>query len=422
MKRKYFLIVGFMLLVIVPATWWWLMVRQTPSVDSPAAALGKPAITLPKNPHLEHLFAEYSQRIDTLMMTSGTPGAALAVVKDSSIVYLRAMGLRSSDMIDSVNTNTVFRIASVSKCFASFLTGILVEDSLLSWDTPVVRYLPGFSLKSAEQTQRLTLRHVLSHTVGLPYHTYTNLVEEGDDLPDMLTRLKDVNMASDVGTQYSYQNVAYSLIGEVIQAATGKPYNSWMKERVFTPLNMQHASITYAELMADGNIARPHKLNHGKWVPARITNTYYNVAPAGGVNASITDMAKWMIALLGNREQVISRKTLATLFSPAIKAPSKNRNYGRMHKLSDSYYGLGWRVLYYPDDTLIYHGGFVNGYRSEVAVNVRDRIAICILANAPGELADNGIPLFFSLFKMQRDSILRWDERQRKLLLDSLNR
>ena len=89
------------------------------------------------------------------------------------------------------------------------------------------------------------------------------------------------------------------------------------------------------------------------------------------------------------------------LYSPVVKAPSKNRNYGRMHRLSNSYYGLGWRVLHYPNDTLIYHGGYVNGYRSEVAVNPKEKIAVCILANAPGELADNGIPLFFNLFEIE---------------------
>jgi beta-lactamase class C len=118
-----------------------------------------------------------------------------------------------------------------------------------------------------------------------------------------------------------------------------------------------------------------------------------------------------MVALLGNRPDVIHRETLDTLFSPEIKAPSKNRNYGRRHRLSDSYYGLGWRILHYPDDTLVYHGGYVNGYRSEVAVNQKDNIAICILANAPGELPDNGIPIFFDLLKKYRGEIALWDRK-----------
>lgn len=91
-----------------------------------------------------------------------------------------------------------------------------------------------------------------------------------------------------------------------------------------------------------------------------------------------------------------------------------------MHRLSDSFYGLGWRILHYPNDTLIYHGGYVNGYRSEVAVNPHDKIAVCILANAPGDLADNGIPLFFDLFNSKRDAINAWEEKYKLELTESV--
>src|SRR6187431_1904212 len=101
-------------------------------------------------------------------------------------------------------------------------------------------------------------------------------------------------------------------------------------------------------------------------------------------------------------------------YSPFIRAHSKNRNYGRVHRIRKAYYGLGWRVLHYPNDTVIYHGGYVNGYRSEVAVNPKSRMAICILANAPGELADNGIPVFYNLLYNKRDSIQAWEDRQQK--------
>jgi beta-lactamase class C len=237
----------------------------------------------------------------------------------------------------------------------------------------------------------------------------------------MLARLKEVPLNGKVGEIYSYQNVAYSLVGEAIHGATGKSYEGWMIEKVFGPLDMKNASIDYLSIMTNKNVAKPHLSQRHGWRKAKIMNTYYNVSPAGGINASISDMAKWMVALLGNRPDVISRETLNTMFSPAIKAPSKNRNYGRRHRLSDSYYGLGWRILHYPDDTLVYHGGYVNGYRSEVAVNQKDRVAICILANAPGELPDNGIPIFFDLYKKYREDILAWErKRLRKLARDTV--
>jgi beta-lactamase class C len=416
MRRTRYIILG-LLLIALPVLLSQVLMKKEDTV-----AIKRPPV--PKsprkaNPLLQELINEYDREIQRLSSEANTPGAAVAIVHDSSVVFLKPYGIKKTGSSDSVDINTVFRIASVSKCFAAFLTATLVEDSIFQWDNHVIDFVPGFSLKSSEETKRLCIRNVLSHTTGLPYHAYTNMVEEGISLDSMLSWLKDVKLVSKVGDEYSYQNVAYSVIAPVIKAATGKTFENVMRERVFEPLNMKTASIDYASIMQNPNVASPHLRRSRQWRPTKITDTYYNVAPAGGINASITDMAQWMIALLGNREDVISKSTLAQLYTPVVRARSKNRNYGRMHRLNDSFYGLGWRILYYPNDTLIYHGGYVNGYRSEVALNPKDKIAVCILANAPGELADNGIPLFFDLFNTKREAINAWEEKYKLELLGS---
>ncbi len=415
MKRTRYIISG-VLLIVLPILLAQVLMKKEKQTDPKKKSL----LRRPKkiNPQLAQLLEDYEREIKSLSQESNTPGAAIAVVHDSTIVFLKGFGVKKVGTSDSIDVNTVFRIASVSKCFASFLTGVLVEDSILSWNSHVKDYLPNFNLKSPEETQKLEVHHVLSHSTGLPYHAYTNMVEEGSSLDSMISWLKKINLVSKVGDSYSYQNVAYSIIGPVMQSATGKTYENLMREKVFLPLKMKTASMDYASIMQNPNVARPHLRKRSKqWAPVKITDTYYNVAPAGGINASISDMAQWMVALLGNREDVITKTTLNTLYSPQVKARSKNRNYGRMHKLSDSFYGLGWRILYYPNDTLIYHGGYVNGYRSEVAVNPKDKIAVCILANAPGEVADNGIPLFFDLFHIRRNAIMDWEKKNEKSFL-----
>lgn len=413
MKKKHPIILG-LIVIIVPILIGQVM--TTKRKPQPLAAIRKEYPKRPLNPYLQRVINEYDARLSALMEKANTPGLAVAIVYDSTIVYMKGMGVRAIDKPDSVDVNTVFRLASVSKCFAAFLTGILVEDSVLNWNDHVADYLPRFALESPEETQKLTVRNVLSHTTGLPYHTYTNMVEEGSPLDTMLSWLRNVHMASKVGRSYSYQNVAYSLVGPIIQRTTGNTYEAEMIEKVFMPLNMKTASIDYKSIMANTNVAQPHLMRRRKNARVKINDTYYNVAPAGGINASISDMAQWMIALLGNRPKVIHPATIDSLFRPVVPAPSKNRNYGRTHRLSKSYYGMGWRILYYPNDTLMYHGGYVSGYRSEVAVNPRDKIAVCILANAPGEAADNGIPLFFDLFEPARLTVLGWEETQRRIL------
>jgi beta-lactamase class C len=146
-----------------------------------------------------------------------------------------------------------------------------------------------------------------------------------------------------------------------------------------------------------------------------IKNTYYNVSPAGGVNASISDMAMWMKALLGNRPDVISKKSLSDIFTPVVHASSRNRSYRKIDKMKGNFYAIGWRVIYFPNDTLIYHGGYVNGYRSEVAIYPKDNIAICILANGPGDVTDTGIPIFMQLYLENREAIMQWRANQPEL-------
>lgn len=405
MKKRYYILIVSLLVLLPILVAQMFMKENAPDIMPFQQKVSAPVV----NPHLKEVLDEFEMQLEVLQLIRRTPGAAIAIVKDSSIIYLKTFGVKEFGTHDSINAHTVFRLASVSKSFASFLTGIMVEDSLLRWDDPIVSLLPEFHLSSVEETPRLTVRHVLSHTTGLPFHAYTNLVEEGLPYPELLKRLQEVPMSNKVGREYSYQNVAYSVVGEAIKSSTGKSYEAWMIEKVFGPLNMKDASIDYFSMMTNTNIARPHMPKKGGWRKVSINNTYYNVSPAGGVNASISDMAQWMMALLGNREDVISKATLQTTFTPVIEAPSKNRNYGRMQRLRDSYYGLGWRILHYPADTLVYHGGFVNGYRSEVAINQKDNVAICILANSPGELPDTGIPIFFSVYQQYRDRIRTWE-------------
>jgi beta-lactamase class C len=364
-----------------------------------------------ENPHLKKLLAEYEQTIHQLMNNTHTPGAAIAIVKDSSIIYLKGFGLKETGTTDSVNTETVFRLASVSKCFAPVLTGILVEDGILHWEDKVIQHVPEFALKSPEQTAELNLKHVLSHTVGLPYHTYTNLIEDGEDLHSMLTKLRDVNMINKVGKVYSYQNVAYSLISEVVQSASGKSYEQLMIDSIFTPLHMYQASISYDGISSNDNVALPHRATRKGMKTTSILKTYYNTAPAGGVNASISDMAQWLKALMGHRQDIVSTKILNEVFTPVIKAPYKNRNFRKWLRPTGAFYGLGWRVLNFRDQSLCYHGGYVNGYRSELAINRKGKIGICVLTNLPGAMPDNAVPIFFKLYNQYREAIEAWELR-----------
>ena len=404
MGLKKVLIIVLLIGLIIPAFILW----KSPEAETIAPTPSKPRKLI--NPYLQSFLGSYESELRQSLSQTGTPGAAVAIVYDSSIVFQKGFGVKATGSNDSVDVNTVFRIGSVSKGFASFLTGILVEEGILSWNDCVVNHYPEFALQSEGHTQSINLTHVLSHTTGLPYHTYTNLIEEGLPISNILNRLPEVKLIGDPGEIYSYQNVAYSAIGEVIHCATDLSYETLMEERVFKPLGMHHASLSYDRIMKENAIAMPHQRFKKVWRPVPISENYYNASPAGGINASVSDMAKWMLALLGNREDVISRNTLSELRQPIVKTRLKNWRFRKLPGYESAYYGLGWRILHYNSDTLIYHGGYVNGYRSEVAFSPRDRIGICILMNAPTAFASQCIPQFLTHYNQYRGRISRWQE------------
>lgn len=378
----------------------------------------KELVAIPdSNPYMQQVVADYNYFIEQAIKKGMAPGAAVAIVRDTSIIFLKGFGLRQVGHTDSIDVNTVFRLGSVSKCFSSVLAGTLVSNHLMNWDDPIVKYYPQFQLKSKEHTEKLTIRNVLSHTTGLPYHAYTNMIEEHIPLDTLLASLKSVSLFGEPGQIYSYQNVGYSLIEKVVQAVSHQSFEAALTEHVFKPLKMRNSSASYEAIMNHENVAKPHFFSRKHWVSVPISDTYYNVTPAGGVNASIADMALWLRALMNGSSDLMSDSTMHEIFEPQIKAISKNRNFARWKRPRASYYALGWRVITFQNDTLEYHGGYVNGYRSEVAIDRKNHIAICVLTNSPGSLSDLSIPEFFKRYTQRADSIAFWENRNKYILV-----
>lgn len=384
---------------------------MTPSIGADTLIAARPLLVQsPVNPHWQLLIREYQDYLQHALAKRMAPGVAVALVKDSSVFFAGGFGYRDASSKDTIDLHSVFRLGSVSKSFAAVLTGLLVQEKILNWDDKVVKYVPSFRLKSKEFTDSLTVAHLLSHTTGLPYHAYTDRVDDGANFDTLVYHLRDLSLIGPPGKVYSYQNVAFSIISKVIEAATGKSYEEVMREKLFDPLGMSTASLNFEAMVATGNKARPHRYGRKEWHPMAISHTYYNVGPAGGMNASISDMAKWMKALTWAADTVIEETTKEQMFKPAVKAIARNRNFRKWKRSKGSYYAMGWRVLTFKDDTVNYHGGYVNGFRSEVAIKRDDRVGICVLVNSAGALADQAVPEFFRLYEKHRVNILKWEQ------------
>lgn len=350
---------------------------------------------------------QFEQNFQDGLLTERIPGAAVVIVKDGRVVFQKGFGVKEKGKPEKIDEHTVFRLGSVSKGFASVLTGILAEEGVVNWDFPVAGYVEEFRLNDPEQTERIQVRHLLSHTSGLPRHAYTNLVEDGLSLDQIIPRLADVPLLVKEGVQLSYQNAAYSAIEKILEVQTGTDFNTLLDEKLFGPLAMHNSSTSYDGIMDSGNKAMPH-LYHSRvrgHVPGTISKKYYNAVSAGGINASATDMGKWLLLLTGHYPDVISEETLEEIYDPL--ATIHNRRYSRYWDgVNESHYGMGWRVLYNYGQRIVYHGGYVNGYRSEIAFSPESGVGICILINTNSSYPLEVIPDVFNHFKVASSTVV----------------
>ena len=362
----------------------------SPASQIPVASLPQP---IPQQSARAFDVRSFENMAQQLVAGGRIPGLAVAIVQNGRVLSARGYGVTDSRNGEPVDAHTVFRLASLSKPFAGTVTGMLVNDGVLRWDSKLTDYVPSFRLSKPDAAQQVTLADLLSHRVGLTRNAYDRDIEANADYHSLTMKMASAPMTCAPGQCYAYQNVAFSLVGDVVFAATGHFYSEEVARRIFKPLGMHDASFGLEGIEASARWAKPHVRGGGGWVPLRPKPTYYRVAPAAGVNASISDMAQWLIAQTGHRPDVLPAPLLATLHSPLISTPSELRGAAwRRTRLSSAGYALGWRVFDYAGHDVVFHGGAVQGYRGAMALLPGSDLGIAILWNSESGLPSGLLP------------------------------
>ena len=323
---------------------------------------------------------EFAERFELELASRAVPGAAFAIIHRGQILGLGTYGYADLDDKRPVDANTRFRIASLSKGFSGVLAATLAAEDRFSLDQPVSAFSPSFRIKA--QPRPLTVEDVLGQRSGFVRNAYDNLLEAGIGRDEILPRFSTLEPLCAPGKCYSYQNNVFSLVEDVIDTSSGQPYPQMLLERIFEPLGMVGASVGYHAFISADNHARPHLKTRSGWHEARPRTTYYQVASAAGINAGIIDMAQWVVALLGHRPNVVTADVVQEVLTPRIRTANELANRNWRDVLQDAWYGLGWRIYQLPDARLALHGGWVAGYRAEIAFSRELDLGIVILSNA----------------------------------------
>ncbi|MGD2132969.1 MAG: serine hydrolase domain-containing protein [Maricaulaceae bacterium] len=354
----------------------------------------------------EDYVERFERQIEMAMRTGEFVGLSVAVIDQGEITFIRSFGETAVGSDDAVTTDTVFRFASVSKGFSTSLVGQLAEEGRLSWQDPVTLYEPSFQLRTPNATSSVTLEMLASHQVGLPAHAYDNIIEAGRSLDTAVSMLPQVNLVCAPGECYQYQNVAFSLLEPAVETADGRPFDEAIQDRIFDRLGMDHASVGLEGLTGADSWAQGHARRRATapWYSFTPNENYYRVAPAGGLNGSIEDLALWARAQMGYNPDVIAPTVRGELQHERVDTPQERSKMRWMRtRLRDADYALGWRVYDYSGERLVMHAGGVSGYRALVAFMPERDVGVVGLWNAGNSLGWRILPTFF-------DSYLGYDD------------
>lgn len=406
MKRRIYFVVAVIGLAILALKLQSFVRSDKPEKQEPREI----AVVEPEyNPavEIENTLTEFDSLLEQNLKEAGTVGAAAVITYKGKIALVKCYGVRKAGEKNPVNENTVFRLASVSKTVTGVLAGILDKENIVKLDDHIVDYLPDFKLKNKEYTNQLTVRHLLSHTSGLIPHAYDLMVEDKVPLEKIIERLDQVDLTAAPGQLYGYQNVVYSIYDPVTTAKTHKPFESVMKEKVFQPFGMADASVNFEDFKNNNNKAYPHyNRGHNRYSPMRLNDRYYTTAPAAGVNASISDLGHFLCALTDDDSEIFDNKARQAVFTPQVNSPLKRtyfRSWGRGVK--DKRYSIGWRIVDYKGREVAYHGGYVLGYKAEIALCEQEDIGIAILSNSPNSATAKNIPAFLNMLFDYKDKV-----------------
>lgn len=332
--------------------------------------------------------------VDAVVAQYAVPGLALAVVRDGEIVYQTTRGERRVGTGEAIDSQTLFKIASLSKAMTTAVLARLVDRGLLRWDDPVRKHLPTFAMHDPWVSEHMQVRDLLIHNSGLaPFAGDLLLWPEpnGYNRSDILNALPYLKPLDSFRSRYRYDNILYVVAGEVAAAAAGLPFETLLQQEVFAPLGLSHCTVGDFTLQQTGNVAQPHGRDNGIIIPIRTDAEQVPISTglaAGGVRCSLDDMSRWLSVWQAPERAPdwLSSEQRRVLWSSHIAMPVSRwqQQWEAGHFLG---YGYGWRLSDANGVWKVSHTGTLAGMYSALALLPDQRMGFVLMINGDGDNA-----------------------------------
>jgi CubicO group peptidase (beta-lactamase class C family) len=339
-------------------------------------------IAAPQNP-----LAGIDTVLERILKERKAAGFAVAVVEKNKIIYAKGFGYRDYEKKLPVTPNTSFAIGSCSKAFTSLLIGLLNKDGKVEYDKPVREYLPELKFFNTELNNMVTLRDMMCHRTGLPRHDYSWYLFNTDSRDSMMRRIQYMEPTEPIRQKWQYNNFMFLLQGMVAEKMSGKSWEQNIKEKIFTPLGMTASTLTINDLEKS---AEP-SLGYFLYKDSIIKKIdYYNInamSPAGSINSSVNEMAKWVIAWI-NGGKVNGKELFPAAYMKEAMSSQMIIGAGLPDKekpdIQFANYGFGWFMASYRGHYRVEHGGNIDGFSASTCFFPTDSIGIIVLTNQNG--------------------------------------
>jgi CubicO group peptidase (beta-lactamase class C family) len=323
-----------------------------------------------------------AKQVDTLLkalVAEREPGAAVLVAKEGRAVYNSSRGVADLQAMRPIDFRTNFRLASVTKQFTAAAIMLLVRDGKLRYEDRLTDLFPDFP----EYGRAITVRNLLDHTSGLPDYeelmpAYDRTVPVEDvqiqdaSVLDLLKRQKAGWFGP--GSRWHYSNSGYVLLGLIIEKASGRSFPDFLRERIFTPLNMINTLAYVRGVNKVPNRAFGYAKENGRWIVTDQSPTSATLGD-GGIYSSLADLLQWDNAL--RRHGLLSESEMSPALTP-VRVPSKGPT-GPDGAPAD--YGFGWFLNGWKGHARMWHYGETVGFRTAIQRFTDDGLTVVVLCN-----------------------------------------
>jgi CubicO group peptidase (beta-lactamase class C family) len=347
-----------------------------------------------QSPDITAKLGGFDSYMEQVLKDWNTPGIGVGIVVNDKLVFAKGYGYRDYEKKLPFTSQTLCQIASNSKLFTAVSAGMLVEEGKLTWDKPIRESVPTIQFFNDQLNNNVTLRDMLSHRTGVTRHD-SIWFRSPFSRKELFEKLKYLEPQEPMRQTFLYNNLMYAAAGNIIELKSGKTWEQFVREKIFTPLDMKTTTFSIADMTQHPDRGVPYKEKRDSFELYKIP--YYEdtegIAPAGAIISNIDELSHWLSALMNdgkyNGKQVLPANVLKATLQPAIGLPNTLGEALGYWEMLNPAYGMGRQTAAYRGHLMTFHGGDLPGFHSQVSFMPNDKIGVIVLV-----ISDHSAPLY----------------------------